>query len=255
MLTGPYARFRGQYNADIDDYLQQRERFLRPLSMTCKAMQLRLLPWIWEHIEPSFGDYVGNLNRIAYASHVNRSLASSVKYFCAVLRSCGLGLIRSLCRFMTVHYLLNVAKFPLFVKCLESLPNLHTLAIGRSGSYITNPLEEALKGCELPQIKALILPPSAHPLIQHCYNVEGVDCVVSNRPLPSKKLFGFLVSIRGSNIKRLAIPLVSCYNISGMWSATMWYHRVKITTDRPDLRICGCVSRAHRTHHHLPSHL
>ena len=25
--------------------------FLRPLSMTCRAMRLRLIPWIWERLE------------------------------------------------------------------------------------------------------------------------------------------------------------------------------------------------------------
>ena len=220
--------------------------------MTCKAMRLRLLPWIWEHLESPF-DYMGNLKMITNASRVDRSLASSVKYFCALLRSYESGLICSLCRFMTLHSLWDTSKFPLLVECLESLPNLHTLAIGWSESHIMNSLENALKRCELPQIKALILPPNAHPLLKRCYNVEGVDCVVSDRSIPPNQLFGFLVSIRSSNIKRLAIPLVSCYNTSGMWSATMWYHRVKMTTDRPDLRICGCMSRPHRTHHHLPS--
>jgi len=227
MLIGPYARFRVQYGTKIDDYLEQRERCLRALRMTCKAMRLRLFPWIWGHIEPSFGDHMGNLKVIVNASRADRSFASSVRYFCALLRSCGLRLIRSLYRFMTLHSLWNVAKFPLLVECLESLPNLHTLAIGSLDSYITGSIEDALKHCELPQIKALILPPSAHPLIKHCYNVEGVDCVVSNRPIPPNKFFGFLESIRGSNIKQLAIPLVSCYDASSKWSVTLWYHRVR----------------------------
>jgi len=50
-LTGHYARFRVQYNMDINKYHQRRVEFLRPLSATCKAMRLRLLPWIWEHLE------------------------------------------------------------------------------------------------------------------------------------------------------------------------------------------------------------
>jgi len=182
--------------------------------MTCKAMRLRLLPWMWEHLEPSWDNYVGNLNRIAYASRTDRSVARSVKYFCALLRSRGLGLIRFLCRFMTLHSLWNVAKFPLFVECLESLPNLHTLAIGSSDSYITNSLKNALKRYKLPQIKTLILPPCAHPLLKRCCNAEDVDCVVTDRPVPSEKLLGFLASIRGSKVKRLAIPLVSSCDTS-----------------------------------------
>ena len=206
-------------------------RFLRPLSMTCKAMRLRLLPWIWEHVEPSWGDHVGNLNRIVYASRVDRSVARSVKYSCALLRSCELGLTRSLCRFMTLSSLWNFPVFPLFVKCLESLPNLHTLAIGQPIGYITNSLKNALKRCKLPQIKALILPPGAYPLLNCCPNAEDVDCVVGDGTVSSKKLPGFLASIQVSKVKRLAIPLVSSCDASGKWSATPWYHRVRMMTD------------------------
>jgi len=192
-------------------------RFLRPLSMTCKAMRLRLLPWIWEHLEPSWGDY---LNRITNAVRVDRSLASSVKYFWALLCSCEFGLTRSRCRFMTLHSLWNVANFPLFVSCLESLPNLHTLAIGSSDISITNSLEKALERCKLPQIKALILPPGAYPLLKRCHNVEDVDCVVGDRAIHSRNLLEFLASIRGSKVRRLAIPLVSSCDTSSKWSTT-----------------------------------
>ena len=45
------TRFRVQYGPTISDCNQERTRFLRPLSMTCKAMRLRLIPWIWGHLE------------------------------------------------------------------------------------------------------------------------------------------------------------------------------------------------------------
>jgi len=120
---------------------------------------------------------------------------------------------------MTLYPLWNVAGFPLFVKCLESLPNLHTLAIAWTDSYVTNPLKNALKRRKFPQIKALILPPSVYPLLRRCHNAEDVDCVVGDRPIPSKELFGFFASIRSSKVKRLAIPLVSSCDTSSKWSA------------------------------------
>ena len=218
-LTGHHARFRIQYGMEINDHRERRTQFLRPLSMTCKEMRLRLLPWIWEHLEPSWRDFVGNLNIIANASRADMLLAASVKYF-RVLCSGVLGLIWLLCRFMTVGTLWNVSKFPLFVRCLESLPSLHTLEIGRADSYTTTPLKDALKRSKLPQIKALILPPCAHPLLQHCHNVEDVDCVVKDRPVPSDQFLGFLASIRCSKVKRLAIPLVPRINASSKWSRT-----------------------------------
>jgi len=197
--------------------------------MTCKAMRLRLLPWIWEHLEPSWGDYLNKITTL----RVDRSLASSVKYLWALLRSRELGLTRSRCRFMTLHSLWNAANFPSFVRCLESLPNLHTLAIGSSDSLITTSLGNAFKHCKLPQIKALILPPNAYPLLKCCHNVEDVDCVVGDRPIHSRGLLEFLASIQGSKVRRLAIPLVSSCDTSSKWSAaTSWYHMVRMTTNR-----------------------
>ena len=47
----------------------------------------------------------------------------------------------------------------MFITCLESLPNLHTLEIGFVDYYPRAPLlENVLKGVKLPQIKTLILP-------------------------------------------------------------------------------------------------
>jgi len=231
--TDPYARFHVQYQTKIK-YHERRLWVLRLLSMTCKAMRLRLLPWIWEHLEPLWGNYVGpgGLSRIAHASRVDGSLASSVKYFCALFCPSEPGLTRSLCRSMTLDSLWQVAEFPLFVECLESLPNLHTLAIGWSDDYITDSLKDVLKRRKFPQIKALILPPSAYPLLKSCCNAKDVDCVVGDRPIYFKKLPEFLASIQGSNVKQLATPLVSSCDTPSKWSATPWGHRVSTRTDR-----------------------
>jgi len=78
---------------DIDDCHEQRVRFLLPLSMTCKAMRLRLLPWIWERIEclewppnwNSDGGVPRKLDTIVGALRADISLATSVKYFCTPL--------------------------------------------------------------------------------------------------------------------------------------------------------------------------
>jgi hypothetical protein len=119
----------------------------------------------------------------------------------------GSGLIRILPRFMTVYLILNVSKVPSFVKCLESLPNLHTLEITRVADYITTSLEKALKPVKLPQIKTLILPPAAHPLLEHCCNVEDVVCVIMSKTISSGEFLRSLASNRNSRVKRLAIPL------------------------------------------------
>jgi hypothetical protein len=84
--TGHYARFRSQYNMDISDYHQRRVALLLSLSMTCRAMRLRLLPWIWERIEAFSGDWVGGeglMRRpkaIVSAVRADPCLGMSVKY-------------------------------------------------------------------------------------------------------------------------------------------------------------------------------
>jgi len=92
-LTGQYARFRVQYGMEIDDYHEQRVRFLLPLSMTCKAMRLRLMPWIWERVEcielaPNWSSEGGaprKLDTIVGALRADISLTTSVKYFYTLL--------------------------------------------------------------------------------------------------------------------------------------------------------------------------
>ena len=109
---------------------------------------------------------------------------------------------------MKVHLPLHWYLLSLFVKCLESLPNLHTLEVGKwAQDMTTTPLEKALKGVELPQIKTLIIPPSAHPLLRHCYNVEDVVCAVNDQTTPSSDFLGSLASNQISKVERLAIPM------------------------------------------------
>jgi len=118
------------------------------------------------------------------------------------------GLIRVFLRFMTLHFLGDQAIRP-FVDCLELLLNLHTLEIGSSEN---NPdtilLRDALGRVRLPQIKTLIIPESAHPLLKHCCNVEDVVWVITNKPVTSTEFLRSLTSNRFSKVKRLVIPLI-----------------------------------------------
>ena len=101
----------------------------------------------------------------------------------------------------------------MFIKCLESLPNLHTLEIWGDGATTTI-LEKVFKRVKLPQIKTLILPPAAHPILRHCHDIEDVVYVVRDGTWPSDGFLESLASNRNSKIKRLAIPLVSWPNPS-----------------------------------------
>jgi len=93
-LTGNYARYCVQYCMEINDDHRRRMRILRRLSMTCKAMRLRLLPWIWDLIQPLRHEpsYDGRRSWVSWAfatttwwvAFTDRSLATRVKYLCAL---------------------------------------------------------------------------------------------------------------------------------------------------------------------------
>ena len=179
------------------------------------AMRLRLLPWIWDHIQPSRCSYDSDGTRmiswkfaaITRAVYADASLAARVKYVCALPHPC-FRLIRVFLRFMTLHFLGNQAIRP-FVECLELLPNLHTLEIGSSeNGPDTILLRDALGRVRFPQIKTLIIPESVHPLLKHCRNVEDVVWVIPDRPISPNEFLRSLTSNRFSKVKRLAIPLI-----------------------------------------------
>ena len=115
--------------------------------------------------------------------------------------------IRVLRKFVTVYLAWNKSSIPLFIKCLESLQNLHTLEIERTTNFSPTSLEDALMGVTLPQIKTLVMPPIVHPLLQNCHDVEDVVCVVMDENPSYDRFLGSLASMSGSKVERLAIPL------------------------------------------------
>ena len=124
-------------------------------------------------------------------------------------------LICDVSRFLTVYLPRRFPTVP-FARCLESLPNLHTLEIGWMNGPHARPLRDALKGVELTQIKTLILPPAADILLEHCPGVEDVVCVVGGATTYGLgALLMRLASNKDSKVKRLAIPLV--------WRSDWWY--------------------------------
>ena len=116
---------------------------------------------------------------------------------------------------MTVHLSWHRTIVPPFVRCLESLPNLHTLEIEwEDGHTMTTSLKNALEHLELPQIRTLILPVGAYPLLRRCGNVEDVVYRAGCGSLPPDNFLVALASIQHSKVKRLAIPLVLWADLS-----------------------------------------
>ena len=65
-----------------------------------------------------------------------------------------------------MHLTWNLTVCLSFIEYLESLPNLHSLGIGRVG-YSMKTLKDALKGVELPEMKALVIPNPTAQVLQY----------------------------------------------------------------------------------------
>ena len=78
----------------------------------------------------------------------------------------------------------------------------------------TAALKLALRGVKLPHIKTLTLAPTAHPLLEHCPDVEDIVCVARDRGVSPDKLLESLPPKQSSKVKRLAIPLDGYINPS-----------------------------------------
>lgn len=196
------ARFRVQYDMTIDNRHQEWMKLLRTLSMTCKKMRFRLIPWIWERLE-------------LFPQHHCASESENIRYTGMVFDIVkGDEYLAPAVKFLTVTFTLKGPHVPLFVKCLGALPNLHTLEITEFDNSATEKLRTALQGIELPQIKTLILPVPAHPLLEHCRGAEDVVCVTTRLGARSDAFFRSLAFNRDSKVRRLAIPLTGWRKVS-----------------------------------------
>ena len=79
--TGHCAWFRDSYRTEGRGHRDERRQFLRRLSMTCRAMRLRFVPWVWERLEMSLSHHWGlkEIDIIANCLHPDAFLATSVR--------------------------------------------------------------------------------------------------------------------------------------------------------------------------------
>ena len=191
-------------------------------------MRLRLLPWVWERVEVRRGPYGtsgkqvmrglnARLNVIAECLAADMFLAASVKYISIPLFLGRALIIVLLRRFIKIYLSEYGPATSLFVKCLQSLPNLHTLEIEWTSGNIGIALGGALANAEFPNIRTLIVPTTAYPLLRHCPGVENIVYVPSWGWISTyheRDFFESLASIPDSKVKRLVVPLSSAWPAS-----------------------------------------
>lgn len=170
----------------LPDSYRDRLNVLRALSQTCRTLRAVCLSMAWEDVQACTWDnrempvsnYVSYiLKKQCYGLMKYPDLACHVKYVCL---SAALGPLPAnfdvpLRRSVTVSLLHSPAHYTLkqFARCLESLPNLHTLQI-LSCSYSDKPLETEFKNKTYPTVKTVVLPPIAHPIVSSCFAVDKV---------------------------------------------------------------------------------
>lgn len=69
---------------------------------------------------------------------------------------------------------------PAFVKCLENLPNLHTLQILRAHTAMTGILKTHFDGHRFPNVRSIIVPEHGHEILRCCPEVRKVICNAGN---------------------------------------------------------------------------
>lgn len=65
---------------------------------------------------------------------------------------------------------------PSFARCLEALPNAHTLQVLRAHTQMTTHLKNAFEGRSFPAIQTVILPSHAHNILRCCKEARVVIC-------------------------------------------------------------------------------
>lgn len=65
---------------------------------------------------------------------------------------------------------------PVFLKCLENLPNLHTIKIVFAPLSMTTAIKNAFENASLPTIRTVVLPAYCHEILRACPEVRSVWC-------------------------------------------------------------------------------
>ncbi|KAK1229626.1 hypothetical protein PQX77_007294 [Marasmius sp. AFHP31] len=164
----------------LPEIVLERSKVLRALAQTCRRLREVCLPLQWEQLDlcayPHERGYGGSwyLTITKKTERVSEGLLNSPD-LASYVRIINVALTR--CSPKTV--------LPAFARCIQALPNLHTLQVVHAHTQITSFIKNGFEGFSFPQIRTVIIPPQAHNLLLSCPEVRRVvcDCWVDSQKL------------------------------------------------------------------------
>jgi hypothetical protein len=66
---------------------------------------------------------------------------------------------------------------PVFLKCLENLPNLHTIKVVFAPLSMTTTIKSTFEKASLPTIRTVVVPAYCHEILRACPEVRSVWCM------------------------------------------------------------------------------
>ncbi|KAJ7686694.1 hypothetical protein B0H17DRAFT_1204118 [Mycena rosella] len=149
----------------------ERSDSLRALSQTCHALRLTFLPILWEcwnacvevrapTSSPTFWKALGDqLKRSSVRLAREPELLSYIRTVNVILT-----------RYSSAEVI------PPFARCLNRMPNMHTLQIVHAHTAMTTHLKNGFANTSLPTVRKIILPSWAHEVLRCCPEVTHVIC-------------------------------------------------------------------------------
>ncbi|KAF8646023.1 hypothetical protein AX16_007448 [Volvariella volvacea WC 439] len=160
----------------------ERSDALRALSQTCRSFREVLLPLLWQRLDAS----AIRFTTTAQDADTFRRHEIPTNWYLGIsqaLERKSLGLLQNP-QFAAHVQLVNVTitrcststVLPAFVRCLESLPNVHTLQIVHAHTQMTSHFKDHFEGHILSTIRTVVLPSHAHNVLRCCPEARKVVC-------------------------------------------------------------------------------
>ncbi|TEB36835.1 hypothetical protein FA13DRAFT_1727208 [Coprinellus micaceus] len=150
----------------------ERPDTLRALSQTCVAYRGVFLPLLFERLEVCVTTRPGNPTKAFY-----RHISETMQRKCSGLAERP-DLSEMVAKAHVSFTKQNADKvLPTFLRCLENLPNLHTIKVVFAPLSMTTTIKNTFEKVSLPTIRTVVVPAYCHEILRACPEVRSVWCM------------------------------------------------------------------------------